>query len=269
MADIRQKITQLYSLEQLSSGDTCVHRLHPAVKLLATFVYILTVVSFGRYEFTRLAPYVFYPVLMMSLSETPYRMIASRTAVAIPFCLFAGLSNVFFLRRPAFELLGLPVTLGMVSLAAILYRTVLCVSAVLILVAVTPFAELTGQLRRMRVPEVFLLLFEMTYRYIGTLLEEAGSMYTAYMLRAAGEKGLAMKHMGSFTGQLLLRSFDRAERVYGAMKCRGYALRDGYAIARPIRPSDWLFLALAGGLPVLFRLVDLPALAAARIGGVF
>jgi len=29
--------------------------------------------------------------------------------------------------------------------------------------------------------------------------------------------------MGSFTGQLLIRSFDRADRVYNAMKCRGYA----------------------------------------------
>ena len=121
----------------------------------------------------------------------------------------------------------------------------------------------------MRVPQILLLLFEMTYRYIGTLMEEAGSMYTAYMLRAAGEKGLEMKHMGGFTGQLLLRSFDRAERVYGAMKCRGYALRDGYAKRRSMSPSDWMFLALAGGLPILFRLADIPALAAARIGDVF
>ena len=47
-------------------------------------------------------------------------------------------------------------------------------------------------------------------------------MYTAYALRAPGQKGIKMKDMGSFTGQLILRSFDRAERVYQAMKCRGF-----------------------------------------------
>jgi cobalt/nickel transport system permease protein len=31
-----------------------------------------------------------------------------------------------------------------------------------------------------------------------------------------------MRDMGSFAGQLLLRSVDRAERVYRAMKARGY-----------------------------------------------
>ena len=112
MADIRRKIAEIYSLEQLASGETCVHRLHPLAKLLSTLIFILTVVSFGRYEFSRLAPYVFYPVLLMSLSETPCRMILRRVAVAIPFCFFAGLSNVIFVRETAFELYGLTVSLG-------------------------------------------------------------------------------------------------------------------------------------------------------------
>jgi energy-coupling factor transporter transmembrane protein EcfT len=33
-------------------------------------------------------------------------------------------------------------------------------------------------------------------------------------------KGLEMKHVGAFVGQLLLRSIDRAERVYAAMRAR-------------------------------------------------
>ena len=31
-----------------------------------------------------------------------------------------------------------------------------------------------------------------------------------------------MRDMGIFLGQLILRSFDRAERVYNSMKCRGF-----------------------------------------------
>lgn len=75
------------------------------------------------------------------------------------------------------------------ALFTIVFRTLLCVSAVLILVAVTPFRELTEGLRRLRLPAVFISLFEMTYRYLGTLAGEALSMYTAYSLRGGGKKG--------------------------------------------------------------------------------
>lgn len=47
-------------------------------------------------------------------------------------------------------------------------------------------------------------------------------MMRAYHLRSLKQNGLEMRHMGSFTGQLLLRSIDRAERVYAAMQCRGF-----------------------------------------------
>ncbi len=62
-------------------------------------------------------------------------------------------------------------------------------------------------------PDIFVTLFEMTYRYIAVLMGEASSMYTAYMLRSTERKGLQMRHMGSFVGQLFIRSYDRAERV--------------------------------------------------------
>ena len=54
------------------------------------------------------------------------------------------------------------------------------------------------------------------------LLNEAVSMHTAYTLRTDNQKGIKMRDMGSFLGQLLLRSTDRAEQVYYAMKCRGF-----------------------------------------------
>jgi len=58
---MKNQISELYALEQLSGGDTCVHRLHPTMKLLTTAVFIITVVSFDRYAFGRLVPYIFYP----------------------------------------------------------------------------------------------------------------------------------------------------------------------------------------------------------------
>jgi len=260
-------IPELYALEQLAGGNTCVHRLHPTVKLLATAVFIITVVSFDRYSFGKLVPYVFYPTLMMALSETPYSMLLKRFLITLPFCLFAGLANVLLNRATAFTIGPVAVSYGALSLFTIMFRVYLCVMAVLLLVSATPFQQITGSMRRLRIPHIFIIVFEMTYRYIGVLFKEAYSMYTAYSLRSAvsrrgNAKGIEMRDMGSFAGQLLIRSFDRADRVYNAMKCRGYALRSVSQSGGKLTKGDVVFFAAVSILCVLFRIVDVNALLA-------
>lgn len=268
MSSIQSKVSEIYSLEQLSGKHTCVHALHPAVKIVSTFVYIITVASFGRYDLERLIPYVFYPAVVMALAEIPYSLLLKRAILAMPFCLFAGVSNAVLDRAPMLSLYGVVVSRGVMSLFTLVFRTVLCVVGVLILVSVTPFTELTSQMRRMKAPQLFMTLFEMTYRYIGALAEEASSMYTAYQLRGNSYKGLQMRHMGSFVGQLLLRSFDRAERVYSAMKCRGYALKDGCRTSDPLTVKDYCFLTVTCGLSLLLRFVNIPGMFSRWIGTV-
>ena len=249
MPDIGAHVHELRALENLAAGKTAIHGLHPLAKLVSAFVYIVFVASFGRYDFVRLAPYLFYPFVMMALAELPYKLLLSRVLIALPFCLFAGLSNVMFDKAAAFSIGGVTISLGVLSLATILLKMYLCVMAALLLVATTPFAELTAQLRRLHVPMVFVMVFEMTFRYIIVLLEEALSMTIAYKLRSGNKKALDMRHMGSFAGQLLLRGFDRADRVHAAMRCRGFSLnhitparrrfqcRDAFALAAICLPS--------------------------------
>jgi len=49
-------------------------------------------------------------------------------------------------------------------------------------------------------------------------------MLRAYMLRSPlqNENGIHIKDWGAFAGQLVLRTFDRAQRVYQAMCVRGF-----------------------------------------------
>ena len=263
---MKNKIHELYALEQLAAGDTGIHRLHPLVKLLASAVFIVTVVSFDRYALGRLIPYVFYPMLLMAVSETPYAMLLKRFLAALPFCLFAGISSVIFDREIAFTIGGIAVSFGAISLITILFKTWLCVMAVLILVSVTPLAEITGAMRRLRTPNIFIIMFEMTYRYIGVLLNEAYSMGIAYSLRSTAKKGIGMRDMGSFAGQLLIRSFDRAGRVYNAMKCRGYALQNISTNSGKLAFKDIVFFVAVSALCVIFRVVDVNRLSAVILG---
>jgi len=212
-------------------------------------------VSFGRYDFAPLAPFLFYPVIITAIAEIPYRALLPKLLIALPFCLFAGITNVIYERGVAWLIWGIQVSYGAVSLLTILLKMYLCVSAALLLTATTPLSELSAQLRRLRIPYIMVMVFEMTYRYIGVLLEETGSMTTAYHLRSAGKKALEMRHMGSFVGVLLLRGFDRAERVYSAMLCRGYGRQEIPPSRQPFQYKDGAVLAGICALAVLLRFV--------------
>lgn len=262
------KTGDLYSLEQLAAGRTILHRLHPGVKIIATLFFLITVLSLDRYRFGRLLPFLFYPSVILALAGIPLRMILRRTAIALPFCLFAGVSNLFLERETAFTLGPLPVSYGFLSLCTLILRTGLCVLAVLILVADTPFTHITGQLRRFWIPPLFIALLEILYRYIPVLLAEAASMTTAYTLRGGSGRGIKMAHMGSFAGFLFLRSAGRADRVYTAMKCRLYSLDFPPGYRRPLALRDGLFLILVCGFCTLFRLADIPILLGSGLGRV-
>ena len=212
-----------HNLENIAEGETIIHRLNPLTKTITTFLYVVIVVSFDRYSISGLLPFVFYPMVFMTLGEIPIKPLLSRLAIALPFCTFAGVANVIFDQETMLTLLNFKVSYGLVSLVSITLKAGLTVMAVLILIATTKMPVISRQLIRLKVPTIFVLLISMIYRYISVALEETINMYTAYSLRSPHGKGIKIKDMGSFVGQLLLRSFDRGERVYFAMKCRGFS----------------------------------------------
>jgi cobalt/nickel transport system permease protein len=232
------------SLECLAMGDSLIHRLHPGAKLVTTLGYIVVVLSFPSRNVSGLVSFCFYPALIMPLSGTPYRPLVKRLAAALPFALMGGIGNLIWMRSTAFTLGRVPVSYGMVSFVSIMLKTLFSVFAVLILIATTSFVEVVHQLGRLGVPSIICLQFVMTYRYLSVLLEEASSMLTAYALRSPGQQGIRMKDTGGFLGQLILRSFDRAGRVYQAMKCRGFqGVCQGEKIKR-LQIKDWLYITL-------------------------
>lgn len=254
MSDLSARVHEIRALENLSGGKTVIHMLHPSTKLLSALVFIIAVVSFGRYDFVRLTPYLFYTFVMMALAELPYKLLLSRILIALPFCLFAGAANVFLNREIAVTIGAVAVSYGVMSLATILLKMYLCVMAALLLVATTPVTELSNELRRLRVPVVLVMIFEVTFRYIGVLFEEVHSMSTAYKLRSGTKKALQMRHMGPFVGQLFLRGFDRAERIYAAMCCRGYSLKELPPARRQYHAKDALTLAAVSIPAIILRL---------------
>jgi cobalt/nickel transport system permease protein len=243
-------------LEDLSAASSPVHRLHPLAKLAVTAAFVVTVVSFPGGDVSGLAAFLLYPVILMSLADLPLRPLLIRLLPALPFSLMGGLGNLFVLRETAFFLGPWAVTEGMVSFASILFKTFLTVFAVLLLTASTPFPRLLSHLRSLKVPELICLQLAMTYRYLAVLWGEAAAMVTAYTLRGGG-RGVQLRDSGPFLGQLLLRSFDRAARVYQSMRCRGFNGSYSGVCEGGFRLGDGLYVVLLTGAFIVLRCFNL------------
>lgn len=214
-------IAEIRHLDDLSQLESPIHRIHPVSKMLATFVFLVAVVSFGKNEIEVLLPFFFYPVVLFTLSELPVKPVLKRLLWISPFLIGVGILNPFFERQTV--MIGeFALSAGWLTFFSILVKSSLTVTVSILLIATTGMDALGYALRVLRVPKIFVLQLMLTYRYITVLLEEVSRMTTAYSLRAPGQKGVAFHAWGSFAGQLLLRTFDRAQRIYRAMSLRGF-----------------------------------------------
>ncbi|MCL1818177.1 MAG: cobalt ECF transporter T component CbiQ [Spirochaetaceae bacterium] len=266
MAALHRAAAGISRLEALALGDSPVHRLHPLAKVLVTLAYMTAVISFPPGNVSGLAVFLAYPLVLLPASGTPPGPLAGRLLCALPFALMGGLSNLLLMRETAFHIGSFAVSSGLVSFTSLMLKTLLTVCAVLLLAATTSFTDIAAQLAALRVPRIFCLQLIMTYRYIGVLLHEAASMTRAYLLRAACRRGIRIKDMGSFLAQLIVRSFDRAARVYRAMTSRGFTgvYRGGQNAGFRLR--DGIYVAALGAVFVFLRFFNVSLFLAGRAG---
>ena len=246
--------------DELARGHTALHRLHPMAKLVTTLVFIVAVVSSPGTDAPALCVYFLYTALFAAVAEVPFSLLWRRVLPVLPFVLFAGLSNVLFLRRPFAVVFGIVLTEGTASCAVLVLKTILTVSSVVLLASTTPSNEIFAGFRRLGLPRVLVTVCMLCFRYITMLLQEAGGMARAYHLRAGKARGIELRHMGSFIGQLLLRSMDRAERVYAAMRCRGFDGEFRYGEPRRLDAEGIVYITLISAAFAAMRLWGLAPL---------
>lgn len=220
-------------LDTLSGQDTLLHRLDPRAKLITTIAFIICVVSFDKYTLSALVPFFIYPVVLISAGGLPAKYIFKKAILVSPFAILVGLFNPFIDRQVLFYAGSIGISGGWVSLFSIALRFILTVSAALVLVSLTGFNAICAGLEKFRVPKPLVVQLLFFYRYIFVLVDEADRMVRAWSSRAFNSAEIHLKTYAFLTGSLLLRAFDRAERIYRAMCCRGF---DGdVRIVRPMR----------------------------------
>ena len=243
MNKAQQASVELRAMDELAAQDSPMHRLSPLSKLFVTVLYIVVTVSFHKYDISGVFVMVLFPLVGYQVGMIPVHTCFHKLRVVMPLVCAVGLFNPFFDKRIVLYIGAVGVSGGVISMLTLMMKGIFCLMASFLLTS----------------------LLLLTFRYISVLLDEAAIMTDAYRLRAPGQKGVHISAWGSFLGQLLLRSMDRATALYESMELRGYHGEFHYAQGRPSSRASWPFAIGCAALIVLARLYNLPAL----LGGLF
>jgi cobalt/nickel transport system permease protein len=207
---------RLDGLERLSVGTGPLHRLDARIKLIGALVFVLIVIATPIGWWTALGSEGLFLAFVVGIAGIPPRELGRRWLAF--FVLVGFLTLMVAPANPARAQHGL-----WVVVSTILIKNSLALFTMLVLAGTTPFHRLLAAMRKMGVPAVLVATLQFMERYRHVLVNELDRMATARRARTFQRRdSLAWSLLTGLIGLLFLRTFERAERVHGAMVARGW-----------------------------------------------
>jgi cobalt/nickel transport system permease protein len=227
--------------EVQATVETPLHRAPAECKVLATVLFVIAVALVPRHTAW---PYLVDALLLMVVAlaaRTPVSVLVTRLAIEVPFVLF-----VLVLPLAAHDF-GEGVRLALTILA----KATLAVLATGVLAWTTPAPEILRGAEKLGAPKTLVAIAGFALRYLQVLLDELRRMRLARAQRGDDPRWLwQARDTGRTIGALVVRTFERGERVHVAMLARGY---DGRMPALELSPAPsalaWTSAVALGALP--------------------
>ena len=210
--------------EPFASGNSILHRTDPRIRLVVAALFSLVVAL--SFDFTALMVSLGVAVILAFLARLNPVMLFKRLLPVNGFVLLLWLFLPWtYSGETIYSLKGLEITRQGIELAAIL--TIKCNVILLLLVTLVStmsFVTMGHALHRLGLPDKFVALFVLTYRYIFVIEQEYERITRALKIRGFIPRTNlhTYKTYAYIVGMLFVLATERAERVYFAMRCRGY-----------------------------------------------
>jgi cobalt/nickel transport system permease protein len=204
------------ALERTDTGIGALHGLDARIKLVASLGFILIVLGTPFGAWTALGVEGLVLAFVIGMAGIPPRELAWRW---LGFFILVGFLTLMVApANPARARYGV-----WVVASTILIKNSLAVLTMLVLAGTTPFHTLLSAIRKLGMPALLVATLQFMDRYRHVLMNELNKMTTARRARTFNRRdSLAWSLLTGLIGLLFLRTFERAERVHGAMVSRGW-----------------------------------------------
>jgi cobalt/nickel transport system permease protein len=169
-------------------------------------------------------------LVLAVVARLPWRWYLRRVAAVSLFVALFTVPLPFLLEGPGPVWHVGPIELSWYGLQVALFiagKALTILTLMLVLLTSAPLEDTLKAAHALRVPGLLVQLAVLTYRYVFVLAGELARLRVA--LRVRGYRNRANRHsyrtIGHVAGALLVRGYERAERVGQAMRCRGFTGR--------------------------------------------
>ena len=234
-------------LEEFATGGSFAHRLDPRIKIVTTLLFSLVLALTGTW--TVMGAGLAAAALLVMTCRLDLKLLLARLFLVNFFIFFLWLFLPFTHPGPQWFLLGpLPVSREGVLLAlSITLKSNAIVLATIGLLTTSPVFALVHALSHLRIPDKLLNLFFFTFRYFQVLHQEYLRLRGAMKVRCFRLKTNlhTYRSLAYLLAMLIIRGFDRSERVHQAMLCRGFKGRFWLLSHFHFHRLDYVFIGLA------------------------
>ena len=243
MGDISKAISNIRKIDELGDKYTMIHKIDSSIKIIVTIIYVIKVLSIKQFIISDITSIVLYPLILFKFGKVPVKFILKKVLFILP--LIFGLSVINLIIDFSYSEIYFSVLL--------LFKCIFTLVGALLLIVTTGINNLAFGLKKLKIPNILIMQILMLHRYIILMMEECYRVKSAYELRTLGEKSMTMKDYGRIIGQMLLKTIDKSEKVYEAMKLRGF---DGDLYINRNKKAgfiDFLYLIICGVILIFIK----------------
>jgi cobalt/nickel transport system permease protein len=211
--------------EEFSTGKSFIHGLDPRIRIIVAALFSVVVAT--STNLLALIPALAVSLLLIVLTKLPTRKVFYRLLLVNGLILFLWLLLPFTFKGEQLFTIGPLVGTkeGVMYASQITLKCNAILLAMIALLATIPIFTLGHAMNQLYFPEKLIHLFLFTYRYIHVIFQEYHRLINAMRIRGfIPQTNLhTYRSYAYLVGMLLVKSYDRAERVHKAMLCRGFS----------------------------------------------
>ena len=230
--------------ESFFIGDSVIHRLDPRAKLIVAAAFSVVVATSDR--FVALVPAILMAVSFIFLARLSLKEVFFRLLMVNGLILLLWVFIPFtFKGEPLFAIGPLTGTKeGIIHATGITIKSNAIIMTLMAFLTTMPVFTLGRAMRYFHMPDKIIHLLSFTYRYIHVIHMEYRRLMNAIKIRGfnPGNNIHTYKTYAYLVGMLLLKSYERADRVRAAMLCRGFKGRFYNLSEFSFKSSDWVIM---------------------------
>lgn len=238
--------------EPFTGATSILQHIDPRFKIVAAVAYSFTTAL--CYEFQTLFLSFSIAVFIIIFSGVRLWQVAKRLILVNTFIMFLWIILPLTYGGNTIYSIG-PINIylsGLVFAAKITLKSNAILLVLIGFVATMPFATLGHALNRLKIPDKLVFLLLLTYRYVFLIHKEYQKIIRSIKIRGFKPKNSlhTYKTFAYIVGMLLIRASDRADRVYNAMRCRGFHGKFYSLTEFQANVQSWIFLSIISGITI-------------------